>query len=309
LCRIGELVDSTTGDIRDLARLKDAVAKTQPDIVIHLAAQSLVLPGYEDPAGTYSTNVMGTVHVVEAARRCPSVRAVVIVTSDKCYENREWPWGYREIDRLGGRDPYSSSKACAELVTSAYRDSFLSREGRCSVASARAGNVVGGGDWSPFRLVPDWVRSVLARQPLEIRNPDALRPWQHVLDALAGYLLLARRLWEGGAAYEGAWNFGPGEADVRPVRWVVEHLCGRWPSAPGYRTAAAAAHTEAHSLRLDSTKARAALGWSPVWSVEQALDRVVEWTRAYVAGDDLREVCRRQILDYMDLAEGRTSAP
>lgn len=309
MCRIGELVDSTTGDIRDLARLKDAVAKTQPDIVIHLAAQSLVLPGYEDPAGTYSTNVMGTVHVVEAARRCPSVRAVVIVTSDKCYENREWPWGYREIDRLGGRDPYSSSKACAELVTSAYRDSFLSREGRCSVASARAGNVVGGGDWSPFRLVPDWVRSVLARQPLEIRNPDALRPWQHVLDALAGYLLLARRLWEGGAAYEGAWNFGPGEADVRPVRWVVEHLCGRWPSAPGYRTAAAAAHTEAHSLRLDSTKARAALGWSPVWSVEQALDRVVEWTRAYVAGDDLREVCRRQILDYMDLAEGRTSAP
>ena len=287
----------TLADILDRAALQRAIDAARPELVFHLAAQSLVRRSYAEPVDTYAVNVMGTVNLLEAVRGCDSVRAVVNVTTDKCYENREWAWGYRENEALGGRDPYSSSKACAELVTAAYRDSFLAARG-VAVASARAGNVIGGGDWAADRLLPDFFRAQSQGRALAVRHPDAVRPWQHVLEPLAGYLLLAQRLMEDdgehGSDHAGAWNFGPADADAKPVRWVLDHLVAlapgaRWEIDPGPRM------HEAHHLKLDSSKARSLLGWAPVWNLAAALDRTLEWQRAFDEGRDMRAICLAQI--------------
>jgi CDP-glucose 4,6-dehydratase len=262
-----------------------------------LAAQSLVRPSYVRPLETYSVNVMGTANLLEAVRHTPSVRAVIIVTSDKCYENREWVWPYREHEPLGGTDPYSSSKACAELVAAAYRSSFMSAAG-IPLASARAGNVIGGGDWAADRLIPDFLRAFDARQVLNIRSPDATRPWQHVLEPLAGYLRLAEDLCgEGGMAFAEAWNFGPVEEGAKPVRWIVETLCHLAPEAR-WRCDSTPQPHEAHKLSLDSTKARMRLGWQPRWNLPMALERTLEWHMAWRGGMDMAEFSLDQIRAY-----------
>ena len=294
-CAVAEGLGHTLGDIRDVAAVERALVDAEAEVVFHLAAQSLVREGYRDPLGTLASNVMGTANLLQAARGAPSVRAVVVVASDKCYENREWLWPYRENEPLGGRDPYSASKACTEIVAAAWRDSFLAP--RVHVATARAGNVLGGGDWSADRLLPDFLRAADAGQPLHIRSPSATRPWQHVLDLLAGYLRLAQRLHADGAAYAEAWNFGPEATDIRPVRWIVEYLCERVPGSAWVPEAAPQPH-EANSLSLDSSKARARLGWRPRWALPEALDHTLEWHRAWRQGADMRETSLLQIRDY-----------
>lgn len=300
---------SILGDLRDLAALSGAVAEHRPEIVLHLGAQALVRRSYREPVDTFATNVMGTLHVLEACRLAPSTRAIVVVTSDKCYENREWVWGYREHEPLGGFDPYSASKACAEIVAAAYRRSFLSAEGGPAVASARAGNVIGGGDWSEDRLVVDIVRAVAAGRPALIRNPRSTRPWQHVLDPLAGYLLLARRLYEEGQAHAEAWNFGPSE-DPLPVVELARRLVQRM--GRGELEIAAAdprAPHEATALRLDCSKARARLGWQPRIDIERALAMTARWYRAYL--DDPASAGReldRQIEEVEGLPPGARGA-
>jgi CDP-glucose 4,6-dehydratase len=268
-------------DVRDRERLVAEVQAAQPSVIFHLAAKALVRRAYEEPGETFETNVMGTVNILEAARACPSVRAVVIVTSDKCYENLETGLAFRETDPMGGRDPYAASKGAAELVTAAYRDSYFA-DG-AGVASVRAGNVIGGGDWAPDRIIPDSVRALTAGEPIVVRNPDAIRPWQHVLEPLSGYLQLGARLLEDGRRYEGAWNFGPTEERAdEPVRWVVERFVSEWgagswttpPSAEGQPH-------EAQRLSLDSTKAREQLDWAPVWDPQTAVSRTAAWYREY----------------------------
>ena len=302
LSGIGNLVHSVVADIRDGDSLKKRMAEAKPEIVIHMAAQPLVRDSYEMPVDTYAVNVMGTVNVLEAVRVCGSVKAVVIVTTDKCYENREWAWGYRENEPLGGADPYSSSKACSEIVTAAYRRSFFgggkfSTHG-AAVASTRAGNVIGGGDWARDRLVPDCVRSLLRGEEILIRNPHAIRPWQHVLEPLSGYLMLAQRLCKEGARFSEAWNFGPGEEDAKPVEWVVKRICEKWGGKARYAIDPGDHPHEAHFLKLDSTKARAELCWLPRWNLETAIGKTMEWTRFYRDGGDLGGLCREQIREY-----------
>ena len=306
LCRIDELVNSVISDIRDLKPLKKSLQHARPEIVIHMAVQPLVRDSYDMPVDTFAVNVMGTVNLLEAVRSCDSVRSVVVVTTDKVYENREWLRPYREDEPLGGYDPYSGSKACAELVTAAYRSSFFSRPHapdsplQTSIATARAGNVIGGGDWGKDRLIPDCIRALLSGDMVRIRNPHAVRPWQHVLEPLSGYLLLARRLYEEGSLYAEAWNFGPGEIDERPVEWVVRRLCEKW-GVPGlYQIDGGVHHHEAGYLKLDSSKARSKLGWTPVWSLETAIDETVEWTKGYNNGKDVRNICLDQIARYED---------
>lgn len=290
---------SLQGDIRDLAGLSAAMAEAAPDVVLHLAAQSLVRPSYDDPVGTYATNVMGTVNVLEAVRRTPGVRVVVNVTSDKCYENREWPWGYRENEAMGGHDPYSSSKGCAELVAAAYRRSFFEvGEHAVALASARAGNVIGGGDWAVDRLVPDVLKAFGEGRPVQLRSPTAVRPWQHVLEPVHGYLLLAERLWSDGPAHAGGWNFGPSEDDARPVSWIVEQLADCWGEGASWGQDEGQHPHEAHYLKLDCSKARSQLQWQPRWSLAKALEQTVAWYRAYLAGEDMRTVSEAQIALY-----------
>lgn len=296
---VADGIVSVIADIRDHERLDSAVAAHRPEIVLHLAAQALVRPSYEDPLGTYATNVMGTVHLLEAVRRAGCVRAVINVTSDKCYENREWVWPYRENEALGGYDPYSSSKACAELVTSAYRNSFFGSG--TALASVRAGNVIGGGDWARDRLVPDIMRAFLDGRPVTVRNPGAIRPWQHVLDPLNGYLLLAEKLWEGGAAFAEAWNFGPPAEDAKTVSWIVNRLSAEWGEGAGCEHDRAGQPHEAGVLKLDSSKARVRLGWRPRLSLAAALEWVVAWYRACGDGQDMRHVTERQIAEYRTL--------
>lgn len=296
VARVGEgLAWEQDGDIRALGPLRDALESFAPEVVLHLAAQPLVRRSYAEPLETYATNVMGTAHVLEAVRGCPTVRAVVVVTTDKCYENREWEWGYREDEPMGGHDPYSSSKGAAELVTAAYRRSFFDHPDGPRVASARAGNVIGGGDWGEERLIPDVVQAAQQDEGLEIRNPAAIRPWQHVLNPLSGYLQLAQRLWEDPAAAT-AWNFGPEEADARSVSWIVEELRRRWGGRPAWRHEPAPLH-EAQYLKLDSSRARQRLGWRPVVRLEAALDSIVEWHEAHAAGEDMRALTLRQIAE------------
>jgi len=268
-------------DVRDRDRLVAEVQASQPSVIFHLAAQALVRPGYADPHETFETNVMGTVNVLEAARACTSVRAVVIVSSDKCYQNLETGRAFRETDAMGGRDPYSASKGCVELVTTAYRESFFA-EG-AAVASVRAGNVIGGGDWAADRIVPDCVRALAAGEEIVVRNPDAVRPWQHVLGPLSGYLRLAALLLRDGRRFEGPWNFGPTEKDgARPVRWVVERFLEEWGSGSWtVPTAAGPEPHEAHRLSLDSARARDRLAWAPVWDAEAAVRQTAAWYREY----------------------------
>lgn len=296
--RIGELVRHVEGDVRDLAALQKVVAEARPEVVFHLAAQPLVRLSYEEPVETYATNVMGTVHLLEAVRQVSGVKAMVSITSDKCYENREWVWPYRETDPMGGHDPYSSSKGCAELVTAAWRNSYFAHEGPL-LASVRAGNVIGGGDWAVDRLVPDLVRAFEAGLSPLIRSPDSVRPWQHVLEALGGYLLLAERLLAGERDFAEGWNFGPADEDARPVSWIVDRMRTVWGggAADALPDTGPRPH-EAGLLRLDCSKARAALGWRPALTLEQALDWIVAWHKAVGAGEDARAVTLAQIADY-----------
>lgn len=296
--RLGELIRHVEGDVRDLAALQKTVAEAQPELIFHLAAQPLVRLSYEQPVETYATNVMGTVHLLEAARQVPGVKAVVCITSDKCYENREWVWPYRESDPMGGHDPYSNSKGCAELVTAAYRNSYFASDGP-AVASVRAGNVIGGGDWALDRLVPDLVRAFEAGAAPLIRSPDSVRPWQHVLEALGGYLMLAQRLLDGERSFAEGWNFGPSDEDARPVSWIVDRMRTAWGggAADALPDSGPRPH-EAGLLRLDCSKARAALGWRPTLRLEQALEWIAAWHQAVAAGEDARAVTLAQIADY-----------
>ncbi len=302
---VGEdMPSSTIADIREAATLAAAMQAAQPEIVFHLAAQPLVRYSYAEPVETYAVNVMGTVNLLEAVRATPGVRAIVIVTTDKCYENRESDRGYREDEPLGGHDPYSSSKACAELVTDAYRRSFLHPPG-VALASARAGNVIGGGDWANDRLIPDFFRAIDAGAMLHIRSPQAIRPWQHVLGPLSGYLLLAERLYDGASSDEQtfaeAWNFGPPDEDARPVQWIVERLTDMFPGARWTCDRAPQPH-ETSSLKLDSSKARARLGWRPRWPLVIALEKTLEWHAAWRQGADMRQRTLAQITEYARLA-------
>lgn len=296
LARVAGGLRHHLGDLRDLDALKRCAQAAQPEVVIHMAAQALVRLSYEQPTETFATNVQGSVHVLEALRGLPGLRSVVVVTSDKCYLSRPGAAAYKEDDPLGGHDPYSNSKACTELVTASYRDSFFKADG-VGVATVRAGNVVGGGDWAQDRLIPDILRAQGEGALPMIRYPDSVRPWQHVLEPLSGYVELAERLYQEPAAFAEAWNFGPDMTDERPVRWIAERmaaLAGRdaataWQMQPGVH-----AH-EAAALRLDSSKARQRLGWQPRWSLEQALNAIVDWDRAWRAGSDMQAVCLQQI--------------
>lgn len=298
---IASVVDSHIGDIRDFENLKKVMEKTKPDIVIHMAAQALVRYSYKNPIETYMTNVMGTVHLLEAVRSVDSVRAVVNVTTDKCYENREWHWGYRENEPMGGHDPYSNSKGCSELVTSAYRKSFFNESGNKSVflASARAGNVIGGGDWAEDRLIPDIFRAFEKNETVLVRNPQSIRPWQHVLEPLRGYLLLAQGLYEQGDKFSEAFNFGPEDSDAKKVDWIVQKLAKMWGDGATYKVASdpGAVH-EATYLKLDCSKAKACLGWHPNWDLNEALEKIVEWNKAYAADRDARRITLEQIGAY-----------
>src|SRR4051794_8999091 len=278
------------GDVRDTERVAAAVAAARPEVVLHLAAQPMVRRSFRDPVATYATNVMGTVNVLDAVRRAPGddLRVAIVVTSDKCYENRGWVWGYREHEPMGGHDPYSSSKGAAELVAAAYRSSYFAADGTPAIASARAGNVIGGGDWGEDRLVPDLFRAALAGEPLRIRNPEAVRPWQHVLNPLSGYLRLAERAW-GDRGLARGFNFGPADEDVRPVGWIVERLAPRSEIDPGPHP------HEAHWLKLDSSLARGVLDWTPAWDLARGLEATAAWYRAQREGEDVRATTRAQI--------------
>jgi CDP-glucose 4,6-dehydratase len=294
LARVGEGMECIGGDVRDADAVAAAVERAAPEVVIHMAAQALVRRSFAEPRETYATNVMGTVNVLDAVRRAGDVGVLVNVTSDKCYENREWEWGYREEDPMGGHDPYSSSKGCAELVTSAYRNSFFSEAGATRIGSARAGNVIGGGDWGEDRLLPDIMRAALAGEVVRVRNPNSIRPWQHVLNPLSGYLVLAQALWDR-PEHAAAWNFGPSEHDARPVGWIVERMAELWPEELRSALDEGPHPHEARYLKLDSSRARGRLGWRPPVGLELALASIVEWYQALREGADMRAVTLGQI--------------
>lgn len=298
-----DLLSSVTGDIRDLSLLQMALDKVSPEIVIHMAAQPIVRYSYENPIETYQTNVMGTAHLLEAVRHVKGVKSVIIVTSDKCYENKERSSGYNEDDPMGGHDPYSNSKGCAELVTSSYRLSFFNsekyQEHGVAIASARAGNVIGGGDWAEDRLIPDFMRSMIKEEKLNIRNPFAIRPWQHVLEPLSGYLILAQQLYNIGPEYAEAWNFGPSEDDAKNVEWIVNELIKNWGGLASYKVDGNQykAH-EAHYLNLNSSKSRKKLHWSPQWTAEEAVRRVCDWHKYQINGGNMKIYTLKEIKEY-----------
>lgn len=307
LARVDEGMDAIRGDVGDLAHLQRVITDFKPEIVIHLAAQSVVRVSYEEPVLTFATNVLGSIHLMEAVRKVGGVRAVVMVTSDKCYKNRDWVWGYRETDALGGNDPYSSSKACAELVAASYRQAYFNPAEYpghgVALATARAGNVIGGGDWKRDALVPDTIRALLKGEQTELRNPHATRPWQFVLDPLRGYLMLAERLHGGELDFADAWNFGPHDTSVRTVGWVAEELHRLWGSPyPPQKDTAAHPHEDT-LLKLDVSRASAKLRWHTLIPVETTLAWIVDWTRAYAAGEDIRSVCEKQLSAFMTLAD------
>jgi CDP-glucose 4,6-dehydratase len=294
LAQVRDGMPGISGDVRDHEALAAAIREVQPEIVIHMAAQALVRRSFAAPRETYETNVMGTVNVLDAVRAVEGVRALVNVTSDKCYENREWEWGYREDEPMGGFDPYSSSKGAAELVTGAFRRSYFGEPQATRVASARAGNVIGGGDWGEDRLLPDLMRAALSGEPARVRNPNAVRPWQHVLNPLSGYLVLAQALWES-PEYACAWNFGPPEADARAVGWIAERICELWPEGLRWEQDAGPHPHEARYLKLDSSRARTRLGWEPPMSLADALKATVEWYRELAEGGNMRAFTLGQI--------------
>ncbi len=293
LAAVEHNMTSVIVDIRDHQAVLHVFLQHQPEIVFHLAAQSLVRYGYQAPIETYATNVMGTVHVLEAARLCGSVRSIINVTTDKCYDNKEWCWGYRETDALGGFDPYSSSKASAELVTSSYRRSFFD-ESSIGLASVRAGNVLGGGDWAEARLIPDVIRAFIKQEPLVVRNPTAIRPWQHVLEPLSGYLMLAEQLYQS-QAFADAWNFGPDEGDAQSVQWILDYIASRWPGAAKSVLASSPQVHEAQYLKLDCAKAKSVLGWVPRWDLKRGLEETIHWYQAYLNGASMHQQTLAQI--------------
>ena len=295
---------SIIGDVRDGEALKRVMAQARPEIVIHMAAQPLVRYSYVNPVETYATNVMGVVNLLEAVRATPGVRSVVNVTSDKCYENREWPWGYRENEAMGGYDPYSNSKGCAELVTAGYRSSFFNAEKYAehgiALGSGRAGNVIGGGDWAMDRLIPDMLRAIGVGQPVMIRNPHSIRPWQHVLEPLSGYLTLAEKLYTEGPVHAEGWNFGPHDTDAKPVEWIIERMTHEWGAGASWSLDGQDHPHEATYLKLDCSKARGQLGWHPRWDIGQTIAKIVEWHKACDQGADMRAMTLAQITTYQN---------
>lgn len=302
VAEVGKGMTSLEGDIRDLEHLRTVFTKHQPEIVIHMAAQALVRYSYIEPVETYSTNVMGTVNLLEAVRSTGGVKAVVNVTSDKCYENREWAWGYRENEAMGGYDPYSNSKGCAELVTAAYRNSYFHpekyNEHGVAIGSGRAGNVIGGGDWAEDRLIPDMMRAITNGQSVNIRIPHSIRPWQHVLEPLSGYLLLAQKLYEEGSEFAEGWNFGPNDDDAKPVQWILDTLTKSWGEGASWKLDGGNHPHEAHYLKLDCSKAKLRLNWHPRWSLATAIDQICVWHKAHLAGADMQAMCHYQIQQY-----------
>jgi CDP-glucose 4,6-dehydratase len=300
--QINKIVTSYTGDIRDFENLKDVLNQTQPEIIIHMAAQAMVMESYKNPRETFEINIMGTVNLLEAVRTTKCVKAIINVTTDKCYENKEWHWGYRENEPMGGYDPYSNSKGCSELVTSSFRSSFFNSskyaDHGVAVASARAGNVIGGGDWSDDRLIPDFIRAMSNGQNVKIRSPHAIRPWQHVLEPLSGYLSLAVKLFSQGPNYAEGWNFGPDEGDAQNVEWITKTICKLWGDGATYCIDKNPHPHEANYLKLDCSKAKAELGWAPKWNIESALSSIVNWHKAYLKNENICEVMTRQIRDY-----------
>ncbi len=303
LCKVDPLIHSVIGDVRDGEKLKSTMLEANPDIVIHMAAQPLVRDSYKNPVGTYAINVMGTVNLFEAVRIMKNVKAVINVTTDKCYENKEWAWGYRENEPMGGYDPYSNSKGCSELVTAAYRNSFFNpqeyEKHGVAIATARAGNVIGGGDWAADRLIPDCINALIKNEKINIRNPNAIRPWQHVLEPLSGYLTLAQRLYTDGISFAEAWNFGPNDSDAKTVEWIVQKMCEVWQGETEYEIDKGNHPHEAHYLKLDCSKAKMRLDWHPRWHLEETLENIIEWVNAYSKQANMRQVCLQQIDEYM----------
>ena len=295
--KIDSIIDSKIGDIRDQDALHENMIKFNPDIVIHMAAQSLVRYSYDEPVETYEVNVIGTVKVLEVARSCPNLKAIINITTDKCYENDGRTQGYKEHDPMGGYDPYSGSKGCAELVTSSYRRSFLQEQG-VGLASVRAGNVIGGGDWADDRLIPDILRSFEKNEPVVIRNPQATRPWQHVLEPLSGYLVLAQKMYRDQDKYAEGWNFGPNEQDVKPVDWILNKMIGKWPNS-GWELDSSSSPHEANFLQLDISKAESKLGWKPIWKLSYTLEKIIDWHQAWINKEDMQTVCLSEIKAYM----------
>jgi CDP-glucose 4,6-dehydratase len=299
---VGVAMSSIIADVRDMPTLQNAVLQAKPDIVIHMAAQALVRYSYQNPVDTYSTNIMGTVHLLEAVRNSQSVKAVVVVTTDKCYENKEWFWGYREDDPMGGFDPYSNSKGCAELVTSAYRRSFFKSKG-IALATARAGNVIGGGDWAQDRLIPDILSAFEQGKLAHIRNPHAVRPWQHVLEPLRGYLTLAEFLFEQGPSFAEAWNFGPNDEDARPVSWIAKQMAQMWGESAQWELDKSDHPHEANYLKLDISKAGNRLGWRPALRLNEALKLIIDWSKQRQSGADVHNITMDQIQKYQTLIQ------
>ena len=295
---VGKDMESEIGDIRNLEQLTKSMVSFSPDVLIHMAAQPLVRLSYQEPVDTYTTNVIGTVNVLEAARKCPKLKVIVSVTTDKCYENKEWEWGYRENEPMGGHDPYSSSKGCAELVTSAYRRSFFSSKHTASLASARAGNVIGGGDWAEDRLIPDILRAFEKSEPVLVRNPLSTRPWQHVLEPLSGYLVLAQELFLNGDNFAEGWNFGPKDEDCKPVSWILDQMVESWGGNASWSLDKNNNPHEAGFLKLDCSKASNRLKWNPKWNLKYTLKSIVDWHQLYINGDDLKKQCLKEIKTY-----------
>jgi len=304
---VAQGMTSVIGDIRDLTNLQAVFAQHKPEIVIHMAAQPLVRYSYQNPVETYATNVMGTVHVLEAVRNTPGVKAVVNITTDKCYENREWVWGYRETEPMGGFDPYSNSKGCAELVSAAYRSSFFNANNYdlhgVALATVRAGNVIGGGDWAQDRLIPDILTAFEQGKKVEIRNPHAIRPWQHVMEPLRGYLTLAEQLFERGPIFAEAWNFGPHDEDAKPVAWIVEQMSALWGGDAQWQVDTSDHPHEAHYLKLDISKARSLLDWHPALRLKDALALIIDWSKQRQAGANMRQLTLAQLHDYQVLTQ------
>jgi CDP-glucose 4,6-dehydratase len=297
---VGSNMDSEIGDITDLNQITESMKSFNPEILIHMAAQPLVRLSYQEPALTYATNVMGTVNVLEAARKCSNLKAIISVTTDKCYENREWPWGYRENEPMGGHDPYSSSKGCAELVTSAYKKSFFNDENSAFLASARAGNVIGGGDWSADRLIPDILRAFEKNEPVIIRNPLSTRPWQHVLEPISGYLVLAQHLFVEGSNFAEAWNFGPKDEDCKPVSWILDRMVSNWGHGASWVLDKSNNPHEAGFLKLDCSKAAMRLNWYPKWNLEHTLENIIHWHQNYLGQKNIQEHCLLEIEKYQN---------